>query len=76
MIRTSKRVYPSGQVPKDFKNWLKKIKNHNKPLLKRKFIKYVESFPFRKGVNYDNRLVTVIDRNYKVIKINKLIRLT
>lgn len=75
MIKTSKRAYPDGKVPADFKNWFKKIKNHNRPLLKRSLIKYVESFPFRKGINYETRLTTVIDKNYKVIKINKLIRI-
>jgi len=75
MIRTSKRVYPDGQVPADFKNWFKKINNHKKPLFKRKFIRYVESFPFRESVKYTKRPSTIIDSNGNVMVVTKLIRL-
>ena len=74
MIRTSKRVYPKGLVPADFKNWFKKINNHNKPLFKRKFIKYVKSFPFRESVKYTERPSTIIDFNGNIVEVTKLIR--
>jgi len=76
MIKTTSRAYPKGKVPKDFENWLIKINQHGKNKLLRKPIKYVESFPFRKEVQYKNEAHIQIDINGNKLFSNVLIRNT
>jgi hypothetical protein len=77
-LQIAKKVYPDGRVPKDFKNWLLKIKSNylKEESVKNKRVQYVESFPFRKGVSYKYRSVEVLDVNLNVIYLNKIIRIT
>lgn len=77
-IKTSKRAYPDGRVPVDFKNWLLKIKNIylDEMELDTEHVRYVGAFPFRKGVNYKARPMTILDQNFNRIQTTKLIRLT
>lgn len=77
-MRTSKRAYPDGKVPADFLNWMAKIGSvhlDESPLRTYK-VKYVDSFPFRKGIKYKRRKVVVLDANNNRISITRLIRLT
>lgn len=78
MIKTSKRYYPSGKVPSDFKNWLLKIKNIHldEAQVTNTRVAYVGSFPFRKGVQYKERETVILDNNNNRIKTTQLIRLT
>lgn len=78
MIKTSKRAYPDGKVPSDFKNWLLKIKNVHLDELQitNKRVAYVGSFPFRKGVKYKEREAFILDENNNRIRTTQLIRLT
>ena len=81
MIRTEKRAYPGGKVPKDFKNWFKKIKASQmkegsiKKVLNERAVKYVESFPFRKSVEYKIEIIKNLDVNGNITKQIKTIRL-
>ena len=78
MIKTSKRIYPDGKVPADFKNWLLKIKNVHVDefQLKTSRIAYVGSYPFQKRVSYKARPIFILDVNNNRVQSTKLIRLT
>ena len=78
MIKTSSRAYPQGKVPRDFKNWLLKIKNiHLDEIeLEHQHVAYVNSFPYRKGVQYKKRETVFLDGEQNRILTTKLIRLT
>lgn len=78
MIKTSKRVYPVGKVPADFKNWLMKIKSIHldEMQLNSNRVAYVGSYPFQKKVKYKERIAFVLDTNGNRLETNKLIRLT